>query len=174
MSAPATPGFALQRLWSPGGFLKRTGLYGLVWFLLTGADGASWVVGAPVILVAAAVSLALRGPASESPGLAGIFTFGLFFLRQSLVSGIDVMRRAFSPGLQLNPGLVVYDSFLPPGPARVLFANTISLLPGTLSVDLDDQTVLVHALDVELPVWASLQNLEGRIAKLFRLHRGRC
>lgn len=174
MSAPATSGFALPRLWSSGRFLPRFGLFGLVWFLLTGADAASWVVGGPVILLAVAVSLALAGPASDSPALSGLFPFGLFFLRQSLLSGIDVMRRALSPGLLLNPGLVTYDSFLPPGPALVLFVNTISLLPGTLSVDLDDHTVLVHALDVELPVWASLQNLEGRIAALFRLHPGRC
>lgn len=149
--------------------LVRFFLFSFVWFVLTGADGASWILGLPAVLLAVFLSLKLS-PASRSRlSLAGLFRFVPFFLRQSTLSGIDVMRRALSPHRMLNPGLVTYTTFLPEGASRTLFVNTISLLPGTLSADLKDNTVTVHTIDKNQPIWANIQNLELRIAMLLRV-----
>jgi multicomponent Na+:H+ antiporter subunit E len=51
--------------------------------------------------------------------------------------------------------------------ARVFFVDGISLLPGTLSADLRDGVLLVHALDTKDAVSASLRRLEERVADLF-------
>jgi multicomponent Na+:H+ antiporter subunit E len=143
--------------------------YALLWFLLTAIDFNSWIIGGPTVLLAAFCSRLLSTPGIRYPRPAGLFPFGLFFLGQSLLSGLDVMRRTLSRRLLLTPGLVPFKTYLPEGTARVLFANTISLLPGTLSVDLDGNTIIVHTLDINLPVWANLQNLERHIAVLFRV-----
>ena len=149
--------------------LIRVLLFSLVWFVLTGSDTTSWIVGGPAVLLAAGLSL-LLAPASCWPlSLTGAWRFIPFFLRQSTLGGVDVMRRALSPRPLVNPGLVSYATFLPAGGPRIFFVNTISLLPGTLSADLQEDTVLVHTIDKDLPIWMNIQNLEWRIAALFRV-----
>lgn len=82
---------------------------------------------------------------------------------------MDVMRRALSFHQLLDPGLVSYTTFLPEGTARILFINTISLLPGTLSAELHGNRVIIHTLDRGLPIWANIQGLEYHIAALMRI-----
>jgi multicomponent Na+:H+ antiporter subunit E len=62
---------------------------------------------------------------------------------------------------------VVYPLRLPPGPARPFFAAVLSLLPGTLSIELLDDRVRIHALDDRLPVTETLRRLEDHVAALF-------
>jgi len=147
--------------------LIRVLLFSLVWFVLTGTDTTSWIVGSPAVLLAAGLSILLAPSSRQSLSLPGAFRFMLFFLRQSILGGVDVMRRALSPHLLVNPGLVSFATFLPAGGPRIFLVNTISLLPGTLSVDLKEDTVLVHTIDKDLPIWTNIQNLEVRIAALF-------
>lgn len=159
---------------SDASLLSRRGalrflFYSLVWGMLTGFDSASWILGFPTVLLAVWVSLRLSPPSGCSLSLAGLCSFIPFFLRQSALSGIDVMRRTLSPRLLVNPGLVFYTTYLPQGFARIFFVNTISLLPGTLSADLTDNRVTIHTIDRELPIWANIQNLELRIAVLLRV-----
>lgn len=142
----------------------------LVWLVLTGSDWSSWLVGLPAVLFAVACSLFLAPSFFRSLSLTGAVRFIPFFLRQSSHSGIDVMRRTLLPRLRVNPGLVTYDTFLPPGSPRVFFVNTISLLPGTLSADLKEETVTIHTIDKDLPIWANIQGLEWRVAAFFGVH----
>ena len=152
--------------------LIRVLLFSLVWFVLTGSNPTSWIVGIPAVLLAAGLSLLLAPSSCWPLSLTGAARFILFFLYQSTLGGVDVMRRALSPRSLVNPGLVSFATFLPAGGARIFLVNTISLLPGTLSADLKEDTVLVHTIDKDLPIWGNIQNLEGRIAALFRVQPG--
>lgn len=149
-------------------FWTQVAGYALIWLILTGTDGKSWIIGGPAVLVAGACGLLLNDSAGRPLKPQGFLFFGLFFLRQSFLGGIDVLRRTLAPRQSLNPGLVPYTTFLPEGSPRVLLANTISLLPGTLSVDLEENTIIIHTIDINLPTWVNIQNLEGHIATLFQ------
>jgi len=144
-------------------------LFSAVWLVLTGSEAESWIIGFPAIVCAVFLSLKLSPSSHISLSFVGICSFIPFFLRQSSLSGIDVMRRALSRRLAVNPGLVSYTTFLPEGAPRIFFVNTISLLPGTLSADLQGNTVTVHTIDKNIPIWANMQNLELRIAILWRV-----
>ena len=74
------------------------------------------------------------------------------FLWQSLVAGVDVARRAFSPSLPLNPGFVDYPVGLPRGSARNAFELISSLLPGSVPTDETEAAIEYHCLDVAQPV----------------------
>jgi multicomponent Na+:H+ antiporter subunit E len=76
------------------------------------------------------------------------------------------MRRALSSRQMLDPGLVSYTTLLPQGSARIFFVNAISLLPGTLSADLEGNCVTIHTIDRKLPTWANIQGLEYHVAAL--------
>ncbi len=85
----------------------------------------------------------------------------------SLLGGADVAWRAFHPGLPIAPDLIEYPLRLPPGLPRVFMANTVSLLPGTLSASLDRSVLKVHVLDSRRGVLAELEAVEQSVARMF-------
>jgi len=143
----------------------RAVLFALMWWILT--DGAidSWLVGTPVVLFATGVSVLLLPPLSWS--LTGIAQFIPFFLWRSLYGGVDVARRALHPRLPISPGLIDHRWRLPPGLPRVFMANTVSLLPGTLSVELGANCLQVHVLDERKDFLPELKKVEQRVAAMF-------
>lgn len=152
--------------------LVRGALFAAAWLILAGADPGSWIIGGPAVLGATWASLALAAPRQGSFSLVGLLRFLPYFLWASLSGGIDVAQRVLRPRLPIEPGLHQYPMRLRDPGARVVFVNTISLLPGTLSADLDGDLVRVHALDAKADVGGELEVLERRVAAIFdeRLH----
>lgn len=147
----------------------RIVVFTLLWWLLTQGDLDSWVLGAPTVALAILISLHML-PAGDwhwafSPY--GAFRFALYFLRKSMLSSVDVAIRVMHPAMPLKPGLFEYHYRITGENARVIMANTTSLLPGTLSVDLVDDKLLVHVLDLDAPIEAELRLLEKRIAAIY-------
>jgi multicomponent Na+:H+ antiporter subunit E len=143
-------------------------LFALLWWILTDGSIDSWMVGVPVVLLVTWVSMQLLPALSLS--LRGLLQFIPFFLWHSLVGGVDVASRAFHPRLPISPGIIDYPWRLPAGLPRVLMANTVSLLPGTLSMELDDHRLCVHVLDNTASFTAELAIIEQRVSKLFGLY----
>ena len=50
---------------------------------------------------------------------------------------------------KINPRIVHFRTRLQSDPARVILANSISLTPGTLTLDLDEDHLIVHWLDAQ-------------------------
>ena len=141
----------------------------LVWYFLAGDNPKSWFLGLPAIVVALGFLKILPPAVFFLPSFTGLLFFIPFFLLQSVLSGFDVLRRVFAPRLPIAPGLITYESVLPAGAPLLLFVNTISLLPGTLSVDFSRTCITVHTLDRHADVEADLEHLETRIVHLFRV-----
>ncbi|MDW7711911.1 MAG: Na+/H+ antiporter subunit E [Deferrisomatales bacterium] len=154
---------------TPGRYLARVAGYGLVWWALAGGEASSWVLGAPAVGAAAALGLRLSPPGTPPWRAGGVARFLPYFLWQSLRGGFDVAQRALAPGPPLTPGLLHLPWRLPEGPARVLFANAVSLSPGTLSAALGADGLTVHVLDLDRSVSSHLAVLEARVAGVFGL-----
>jgi multicomponent Na+:H+ antiporter subunit E len=165
----AEPSARTERFRSKGAALFwRILLFSVLWWVLTEAYPASWNFGLPMAFLAALTSLAFRSPQGTCWSLRGVLQFLPFFLWQSWRGGLDVAGRAFHPRMPLAPGLLLLPLRLPSGPARVFLADTLSLLPGTCSVDLDQHGHLrIHALDAALVREDDLRQLEGLVAALF-------
>lgn len=141
-------------------------VFALLWWIVS--DGAgSWAFGIPVIVLATLVSYRLTPARGNRLRPLAALRFAGFFLHRSLLAGIDVARRALSPSLPLVPALIEHRSRLPSGPARVLLADTLSLLPGTLSVELHDDCLCLHVLDAGQPIEAEVRVVERHVAALF-------
>lgn len=143
----------------------RAALFALMWWMLTDGATDSWLVGTPVILFATVVSMLLLPPLLWS--LTGIVCFVPFFLWRSLYGGVDVARRALHPRLPISPGLFDHRWRLPPGLPRIVMANTVSLLPGTLSLELGANCLQVHVLDKHKDFLSELDKVEQRVAAMF-------
>jgi multicomponent Na+:H+ antiporter subunit E len=156
--------------------LVRLVLFALLWVIIAGSSASSWVIGAPTVLLAAWVSVRLSTNRTNQPGLRarlidlsliGTLRFIPFFLKESLMGGIDVARRVLRYRVQVDPGFVDYRPRLTDQRAQVAFLNSISLLPGTLSADMRDGLIKVHALDVSSDLKPALERLEHVIGCLF-------
>ena len=125
----------------------------------------SWWIGVPAILLAVLVSSVLLPPIPFV--WHELLRFIPFFLARSLLGGVDVAWRAFHPSLPIAPGLIEYPLRLAPGLGRVFMANTINLLPGTLSVALERDVMKVHVLDIRQDAYAELKAVEQSVARMF-------
>lgn len=71
----------------------------------------------------------------------------LFWLGwQILVSGIQVARVILSPSLPIEPQMIRFKVNLPSAHAKMILGNSITLTPGTLTVDIHEDEFLVHAI----------------------------
>ena len=67
-----------------------------------------------------------------------------------LKGNIDVAYRALHPLMPIRPGIVKARTTLRSASARTLLANSITLTPGTLTIDVcDDGTFYVHWINVK-------------------------
>lgn len=138
-------------------------LLGLLWYGLSG--GAGWLFGAPAILVAIFLTLRLTEVRIRTLHGPGLLRYAVFFVRESLLGAFDVAWRACHPRLPLEIHEHWHPLRIPEGQPRSLFVATLSLLPGTLSVDFDGSHVRVHSIAGNPS--AALQRLETRVADLF-------
>jgi multicomponent Na+:H+ antiporter subunit E len=65
-----------------------------------------------------------------------------------LRANLDVAYRVIHPRLPIRPGIVKAKTSLRTAAARVLLANSITLTPGTLTVDLAGDTLYIHRIAV--------------------------
>lgn len=144
--------------------VSRVLLFSLLWWMLTDGDVQSWWIGVPAVSFAVIASVALLPPVPLV--WQELFRFAPFFLRRSLQGGVDVAWRAFHPGMPIAPALIDYPLRLPAGLPRVILANIVSLLPGTLSATLDGQILKVHVLDSRGDFMTELNALEQRVARM--------
>lgn len=150
-----------------GPLLARAILLGTLWWAFTEGHGGSWILSGLAVLTAVLSSFFVLPPGSWPWRHLGLVRFLPFFLQQSIRGGIDVAGRALHPRLPIHPGSVDYPLRLPEGLARVFFITTLSLLPGTLSMQLREDTLRVHLLDCKSPARERIEQLEVRVAAVF-------
>jgi multicomponent Na+:H+ antiporter subunit E len=78
-----------------------------------------------------------------------LLRFWLFLAREVIIANIDVIKRIFRPGKNISPQLFELPLTLKSDVSRVIYANAITLTPGTVSANLDKKTVTVHTLSIE-------------------------
>ncbi|MCK6480484.1 MAG: Na+/H+ antiporter subunit E [Planctomycetes bacterium] len=149
----------------------------IAWIASTGAlDPVGLAAGAAA---SAAAALALRREGAEA-GLVLLHPVRLFWalvylpvlLAFIVRSNLDVARRVIDPRLPIRPGIAKARTTLRSLPARAALANSVTLTPGTMSVDLVGDVLYVHRIWVpeEDPDGATrreLEPFEGLLRRIF-------
>lgn len=76
--------------------------------------------------------------------------YGIVLFREVMKANREVRAFVLSPKYQIEPRLVHYKTDLRTKFARVLLANSITLTPGTITVSLEEDELLIHCLDKTL------------------------
>lgn len=74
-----------------------------------------------------------------------------FFIKELVKSNLNLAKIVLSPDLPLKPGLVKVRTRLKSRMGRLLLTSSITLTPGTLTVDLVGEWIYVHWVTVESP-----------------------
>jgi multicomponent Na+:H+ antiporter subunit E len=86
---------------------------------------------------------------------------------QVLLAALHVARVVLDPRLPVRPVMVVCRTGLERHVSRIAFAHAVTLTPGTLTVDMDGGTFLIHCLDEDFARQIQSGALERRIARVF-------
>ncbi len=81
-----------------------------------------------------------------------IFGYWLWLSRDIVKWNIDVAYRVLSPNLPISPTLVRLKASQQTELCQAIYANSITLTPGTVTIDLESGSLLVHALSEEAAV----------------------
>ena len=88
-----------------------------------------------------------------------------------LASGLHLSFLILHPRLPIAPVLIRHRTKLGHEPGIVLMGNAVTLTPGTVTVEAQSDELVVHALDEESLHDLYSQNLERRVADVFRARK---
>jgi multicomponent Na+:H+ antiporter subunit E len=126
----------------------------LFWMMLNGS--LAWDVLVSGIVVSMTIALIFRDGlsfftefrATPEAFLMGLRFFGFFF-KELVKSNIRLAAIVISPSLPVKPGIVKVRTKLQSRMGRLMLANSITLTPGTLTVDLDGEWLYIHWVHME-------------------------
>lgn len=142
-----------------------------LWLLLSGYFDK------PLLLVFGAVSVIVSAwfahrakvidgdsvPAGLFPGIIG---YWIWLGGEIGKANIEVMRHALAVEPKLSPKLFIVANPPKTSVGKATFANSITLTPGTVSIDLREDEILVHALTEDLADVAAITDMGQRVAKI--------
>lgn len=73
-----------------------------------------------------------------------------YFLYYCMKANLDVAFRVIHPDVPIRPGIVKVRTSLTSEMAKTFLANSITLTPGTLTIDIDGQDLYVHWINIKV------------------------
>jgi len=96
-----------------------------------------------------------------------VISYWGWLTKEIVVASVQVTKIVLSPQMRINPKIVQVQSKSQGDVRRVIFGNSITLTPGTLTTDLDDDgLVTVHALTSEGADGVVNGDMNDRVAAL--------
>lgn len=153
-------------------FIALTVILFLLWVLLTGSIAlqelmSGLVVAAAIALIANKLNLMDHFKLTRTAPVA-LLRYLYYFFIALVKANFDLARRVLSPSLPINPAVVEIKTSLKSDLAKLLLANSITLTPGTLTIDVQQQRLLVHWVDASSGT--DLQSATQVIADQFEQH----
>ncbi len=126
----------------------------LFWLMLNGKlDADVLIVGAAISLIIAllyrnGLSFFTEFRFTPAAIIAGFRYYGYFF-KELFKSNVKLAAIVLSPSLPVRPAIVKVRTNLKTRMGRLMLANSITLTPGTLSVELEGEWLYVHWVRME-------------------------
>jgi multicomponent Na+:H+ antiporter subunit E len=145
------------------GFLLLFGL----WLLLSSTDNVAHVATGAI----AAWVVMLLNPAGP-PHVRKLSWFAMlnylpWIIGRILKSGFHVSRLILSPSLPISPRIIRHETKLTSDGELVVLGNSITLTPGTITVEVEPGELVVHAIDEASSTDLVSGALEAKIGRIF-------
>ena len=126
----------------------------ILWLALTSSFSVPEVItGLAVALVVSAIGariyskLGLPALTPRRAFFSIVYVAVLFW--EVIRANLDVAYRVLHPRMPINPGIVIIRTSLKSSIARLVLANSITLTPGTFTLDVSGDRLLIHWIDVK-------------------------
>ncbi len=83
--------------------------------------------------------------------------FAPIFIKALIQANIEVAKIVLTPKLPINPGIVKLKTTLKNDYDKLILANAITLTPGTITIDLQDENIYIHVLNLKTTDKETLQ-----------------
>ncbi len=98
----------------------------------------------------------------------GFIFYVLWLFKEIYLSALCVTKLAWKRNMSLFPGLAIIESDIKSELGMVIYANSITLTPGTVTLSVDKNLLLVHAIDSSLLDSLEDGEMESRIIKVIK------
>lgn len=144
-------------------------LLAAIWLLLSGLF-KPLLLALGTISVILTVVLAARMDIidAESHPVLAIFRYLRFWpwlMIEIIKSSLDVARRVLSPGMPISPMVFEVRASQQTVVGRVVLANSFTLTPGTVTLDVDGDRLTVHSLSREAVEYALDGDMDRRVTR---------
>lgn len=99
-------------------------------------------------------------------------TYIMILVKEVVVANIQVAKIALSVHMPIEPKIVTYKSELTQTMFLTILANSITLTPGTMSVDLKGSTFLIHCLNDDYAEGLIHNHFEKMLLKIEEVQNG--
>lgn len=126
----------------------------IVWFLLTSSFNSQMVFAGILVSLVISFFISEEYLAIGLPpvSLKRVFYFILYIFvlfKEIIKANLDVAYRVIHPGMPIKPGIVVIKTNLKKNIAKLILANSITLTPGTFTLDIIGDKLLIHWINVK-------------------------
>jgi len=144
-----------QTIKAPAGRLTLSLFVSLfaIWLMLNST--LAWQVVVLGLVLAIAGAIAFRDIATAYAGIrfnpkSFIYYFAYLglFLKELVKANLNVARLVLKPDPGLQPAIIQVKTDLKTAVGRLALANSITLTPGTLVVEIKDDSLFIHCIDV--------------------------
>ncbi|MBQ2953642.1 MAG: Na+/H+ antiporter subunit E [Clostridia bacterium] len=101
--------------------------------------------------------------ACRLPRIAGYF---VYLVGEVFKSAFGVMKLIWSPTLVIEPEVTSFRTKLRTDAGKVVLANSITMTPGTITIDVQEDEFLIHCLDASFDMGRDGFDMEDRVMKL--------
>ena len=159
-------------------FIISALLFMSVWLLLNASLSQtviiSGLIATIVITLVFSVRFSVFSEMKLNPKAIGAFIIFFFVFTGELIkANVDVALRVLSPVIPINPGIVEIKTNLKTDIGRLFLANSITLTPGTLTVDIKGDRLFIHWIDVtSKDIEATTKEIAGSFEKYLEVIYG--
>ena len=148
----------------------------LLWIILSGIfDTFHLVLGALMSLLVAHFSWDLLFQNARMPfhhrikEIARFMKYVFWLLYQIVLANLHVARLVLDPKMPIDPRIIRVPTTLKKDISLVAYANSITLTPGTITIGVEHDHLLVHAIDGKVEDELATGAMERRIAGIFEM-----
>jgi len=143
----------------------------VLWLMLSG-HYTLLLISFGLLSVILVVFIAMRMDVVDHEGhplhlnLKALVIYWCWLLKEITISNIYVCRLILNPAMPISPTVIALRSSQSSDLARVIFANSITLTPGTVTIDVDGDITEVHAITEDAARSLLQGSMDGKVTAL--------
>ncbi|MBN1687596.1 MAG: Na+/H+ antiporter subunit E [Candidatus Omnitrophica bacterium] len=94
--------------------------------------------------------------------------YAFWLLTRIILAAIHVTKLILDPKMPIHPEVIRHETILSNDNAKVIFANSITLTPGTITADFKGKDMAIHRLDKESSGDIDSRHMEHQIQRIFK------